>query len=62
VPPFAYLIGWAVLGEGPDAAAFLGGIPIIAGLALVNATRAAPGATEPPARKGEPHPEATPGR
>jgi drug/metabolite transporter (DMT)-like permease len=51
-----------VLGERPDAAAFLGGIPIIAGLALVNATRAAPGATEPPARKGEPHPEATPGR
>jgi drug/metabolite transporter (DMT)-like permease len=37
VPPFAYLIGWAVLGEKPDAAAFLGGVPIIAGLALVNA-------------------------
>lgn len=37
VPPLAYLIGWVVLGERPDAAAFLGGIPIIAGLALVNA-------------------------
>ena len=50
VPPFAYLIGWAVLGEQPDAAAFLGGIPIILGLAMVNAGRkpaAEPAATEP---------------
>lgn len=36
VPPLAYLIGWAALRERPDAAAFLGGVPIIAGLALVN--------------------------
>ncbi len=60
VPPFAYLIGWAVLGERPDAAAFLGGIPIIVGLALVNATRVAPGATaSPDARTAEPRPGAT---
>lgn len=39
VPPLAYLIGWAVLGERPDAAAFLGGIPILVGLALVNRGR-----------------------
>jgi len=37
VSPFAYLIGWIVLGERPGAAAFLGGVPIIAGLAMVNA-------------------------
>jgi drug/metabolite transporter (DMT)-like permease len=37
VPPFAYLIGWVALGERPGAAAFLGGIPILIGLALVNA-------------------------
>ena len=61
VPPFAYLIGWAVLGERPDAAAFLGGIPIIAGLALVNASRGAT-AGPPAARRVEPHPEAAPDR
>ena len=37
VPPLAYLIGWMVLGEKPDVTAFLGGIPIIIGVALVNA-------------------------
>ncbi|HLQ66857.1 MAG TPA: DMT family transporter [Candidatus Limnocylindrales bacterium] len=42
ISPFAYLTGWAVLGERPGAAAFLGGIPIIAGVALVNARRAVP--------------------
>jgi len=36
VPPIAYLIGWIWLGEKVDASAFLGGVPIIAGLALVN--------------------------
>lgn len=45
VPPLAYLIGWAVLGERPDAAALLGGIPIIVGLALVNRERT--GSTPP---------------
>lgn len=42
VPPFAYLIGWIVLGERPGAAAFLGGVPIIAGLAMVNSGRTPP--------------------
>lgn len=42
ISPFAYLIGWLALGERPGAAAFLGGVPIIAGLALVNARRAPP--------------------
>jgi len=56
VPPLAYLIGWAVLGEKPDLAAFLGGIPILVGLALVNAAR--PAAT--PARRGATRPEETP--
>jgi drug/metabolite transporter (DMT)-like permease len=49
VPPLAYLIGWAALGEKPDAAALLGGIPIIAGLALVNARTSAPRREEAPA-------------
>jgi len=63
VPPFAYLIGWAVLGERPNAAAFLGGVPIIAGLALVNASRRMAGATEPPdERRAGPRPGATPDR
>lgn len=39
ISPLAYLIGWVALGERPDAAAFLGGVPIIAGLAMVNARR-----------------------
>jgi drug/metabolite transporter (DMT)-like permease len=48
ISPFAYLIGWVALGERPDAAPFLGGVPIIAGLAMVNARRAPRNAT--PAR------------
>jgi drug/metabolite transporter (DMT)-like permease len=43
VSPLAYLIAWVVLGEKPDVTAFLGGIPIIAGLAMVNAGRRAEG-------------------
>jgi drug/metabolite transporter (DMT)-like permease len=50
VPPFAYLIGWAVLRERPDAASFLGGVPIIAGLAMVNARRQAPVTPQGPLR------------
>ncbi|MGE5177684.1 MAG: DMT family transporter [Bacteroidota bacterium] len=61
VPPFAYLIGWVVLGERPDAAAFLGGVPIIAGLAMVNSTRSS-NPPPPGGRTGGIPPEETPGR
>lgn len=60
VPPLAYLIGWALLGERPDLAAFLGGVPIIAGLALVNTRgKVAPARGSP---RSAPHVESrTPG-
>lgn len=60
VPPLAYLIGWGVLGERPDAAAFLGGVPIIAGLAMVNSTRSP--APESSGRTASIPPEETPVR
>ena len=37
VPPLAYLIAWITLHEKPGIEALLGGVPILAGLALVNA-------------------------
>lgn len=36
VPPIAFTIAWVVLGEKPTLLAILGGIPIVAGVALVN--------------------------
>ncbi len=46
VPPIALLIGWVVLGERPGLIALLGGAVALGGVALVNATRAAPPAAE----------------
>jgi drug/metabolite transporter (DMT)-like permease len=37
VPPLAFLIGWITLGEAPGWPILAGGIPILAGVALVNA-------------------------
>jgi drug/metabolite transporter (DMT)-like permease len=39
ISPLAYLIAWVVLGEPVGVTAVLGGIPIIIGVALVNARR-----------------------
>ena len=39
VPPIAFTIAWIWLGEQPTVIALLGGAPIIAGIALVNARR-----------------------
>lgn len=39
VPPIAFAIAWAWLGERPSALSLLGGIPIVAGIALVNRSR-----------------------
>ena len=39
ISPLAYLIGWVVLGERVGVTAVLGGIPIIIGVAMVNARR-----------------------
>lgn len=39
VPPIAFAIAWVALGEQPGLLAILGGIPIVAGVALVNAGR-----------------------
>jgi drug/metabolite transporter (DMT)-like permease len=36
VPPIAFTIAWLALGEKPTAMSMLGGIPIVAGVALVN--------------------------
>ncbi|HET9952831.1 MAG TPA: DMT family transporter [Candidatus Eisenbacteria bacterium] len=36
VPPIAFTIAWLTLGETPTAMSLLGGIPIVAGVALVN--------------------------
>lgn len=36
VPPIAFTIAWLALGEKPTAMSLLGGIPIVAGVALVN--------------------------
>lgn len=40
VPPLAFLFGWAALGEAPPWSVLAGGVPILAGVALVNARRA----------------------
>ena len=39
VPPIAFTIAWIALGEQPTLLAILGGIPIVAGVALVNTGR-----------------------
>jgi len=39
VPPIAFLIAWLALGEEPELLSLLGGIPIVAGVALVNMRR-----------------------
>lgn len=39
VPPIAFTIAWVTLGEEPTLLAILGGVPIVAGVALVNAGR-----------------------
>jgi len=39
VPPIAFTIAWLALGEQPTLLALLGGVPIVAGVALVNAGR-----------------------
>jgi len=39
VPPIAFTIAWLALGERPTVLALLGGVPIVAGVALVNAGR-----------------------
>ena len=39
VPPIAFTIAWVTLGEEPTVLAILGGIPIVAGVALVNTGR-----------------------
>ncbi|HEY6571702.1 MAG TPA: DMT family transporter [Candidatus Eisenbacteria bacterium] len=39
VPPIAFTIAWLALGETPTLLAILGGIPIVAGVALVNTGR-----------------------
>jgi len=36
VPPIAFTIAWLALGEKPTAMSLIGGIPIVAGVALVN--------------------------
>lgn len=39
VPPIAFTIAWVTLGEKPTLLAILGGVPIVAGVALVNRGR-----------------------
>jgi drug/metabolite transporter (DMT)-like permease len=39
VPPIAFAIAWSALGEQPTLVSLLGGVPIVAGVALVNAGR-----------------------
>jgi drug/metabolite transporter (DMT)-like permease len=39
VPPITFTIAWLALGERPTLLALLGGVPIVAGVALVNAGR-----------------------
>lgn len=55
VPPIAFTIAWVTLGERPTMLAVLGGVPIIAGVALVNTGRGiggtrglAPARVDPP--------------
>ncbi|HSQ60551.1 MAG TPA: DMT family transporter, partial [Acidobacteriota bacterium] len=53
VPPLAFAIAWVGLGEQPTWISALGGIPIIAGVALVNSERLAPRpAAEPRGAQG----------
>jgi drug/metabolite transporter (DMT)-like permease len=54
VPPLAFTIAWVGLGEQPTWISALGGIPILAGVALINSERLAPrpAAAEPPGAQG----------
>lgn len=62
VPPLAFLIGWAALGERPPWAVLAGGVPILAGVALVNARRRSPSPAARAADSTAPLPEAPPER
>jgi drug/metabolite transporter (DMT)-like permease len=54
IPPIAFTIAWLALGERPTVLALLGGIPIVAGVALVNAGRRAGEARRPASGAGAP--------